>query len=166
MREDLCKLRPLLGRFAGVLWPAPDDGASDRITIHNWGLLELQHSKHSVLRLPVSPTGEISYCNRGKQPECSLGRHRNCYLGKHLECSLRRHQIALEIRRKARVRAPGLCWTGRCLCTLTIAQSRAGSRLQPCVGQGAVVHPDHSAKPSRVRAPGLCWTGRRCAPQP
>ena len=50
MREDLCKLDPSLGRFVGVLWPALGDGASDSITIHNWGLLELQHSKHSVLR--------------------------------------------------------------------------------------------------------------------
>jgi len=50
MREDLCKLDPSLGRFAGVLWPAPGDGASDSITVHNWGLLELQHSKHSNTR--------------------------------------------------------------------------------------------------------------------
>jgi len=48
MREDVCKLCPALERFAGVLWPALGDGALDSITILNWGLLELQHSKHSA----------------------------------------------------------------------------------------------------------------------
>jgi len=63
-------------------------------------------------------------------------------------------------------KGPGsrLVLVGASLCTLTIAQSQAGSGLQACVGRGAVVHPSHSAQPSRVRAPGLCWTGRRCAP--
>ena len=48
MREDLFKLGPSLGRIAGVLWTAPGDRVSDSITIYSWGLLELQHSKHSV----------------------------------------------------------------------------------------------------------------------
>jgi len=41
MREDRWRLRPSLGRFPGVLWPVPGDGASDNITIHYWGLLDL-----------------------------------------------------------------------------------------------------------------------------
>jgi len=40
---------------------------------------------------------------------------------------------------------------GQPFCTLTIAQSRAGSGLQACVaGSGALFHPNHSAKPSNL----------------
>ena len=50
MREDLCKLRPSLGRFAGVLWPAPGDGpqTASQFTIGG-SSISLEHSKHSVL---------------------------------------------------------------------------------------------------------------------
>ena len=74
MREDLCKLRPSLGRFAGVIWAAPGDGTSDSITIHNWGLLELQHSKHSVLRFENAARSFVLTLFNFKAPNYMLAR--------------------------------------------------------------------------------------------